>query len=137
MIELDPVIPQDAAFRVAFVCQIAAARTDLRNITSLRSLRLSEVETQLLPMLRVKSSEVQRGAAGLVERLNDVVRPVARKILEWSDGERRFLDRLLDQGEIEPQHLTDDKSLCARIAKQLMLLWKQNQIRKYRDLNVK
>jgi hypothetical protein len=72
-----------------------------------------------------------------VKRLNYVVGPVARKILEWSDGERRFLDRLLDQGEIEPQHLTDDEGLRARIAKQPMLQWKQKHIREYRDLNVK
>jgi len=53
-------------------------------------------------------------------------------LLSWSDRERRFLDRLLDEGELDAAALVDEPVLQGRIARQPMLQWKALNVREYR-----
>lgn len=127
---------ETAEFRLAFLCQVASARTDLRETAEPQNLSKQEIERQMLPLLRARSTEAQIGAGKLMERLNDGVLPIVRKLIQWKEGERLFLHRLLDLGEIEPWHLTDDAKFQERISKQSMLLWKQMHLRKHLGLDM-
>ena len=133
--EYEPAVLETPQFRVAFLCQVASSRSDLRRTEAPQTLGRREVEQKLIPLLRIKSSTAQLGASALLEKLNEVVTPVFQKLVQWSEEEKRFLDAFLDSGEIAPHHLTDDKDLQARISEQSMLLWKQMHVRKHLGLD--
>ena len=59
-------------------------------------------------------------------------RNILSKLLPFTDGEKKFLDLLLDKGEIDPTCLTDDTSLQDRIRKQLLLEWKAINVRQHK-----
>jgi hypothetical protein len=129
LIEIAPHLPEDTRFRIALVCQAAGARQDLRTPTvDPTRLAPQAVANQLLPLLRVGDDRARLDATTLSRRLLDVLGTAAPRLVQWSPGERLFLDRLLDQGRIEPEHLTDDPALRERIARQPMLRWKQRHI---------
>ena len=52
-------------------------------------------------------------------------------VLPLSDGEKEFLDRLLDYGEIRPAILTEDEELADRIQNHPALEWKALNVRKH------
>jgi hypothetical protein len=54
------------------------------------------------------------------------------RLLSWSDDERRFLDRLHDEGVVEAELLHPDPEMQARICSQPMLLWKALNVREHR-----
>jgi hypothetical protein len=110
-INYQPTILEEHGFRVALLCQAAGSRTDLRHVDAIRTLSRHEVVSQLLPLLRVRSSTAPFRTAELLEKLNDGVRPTVQEIVKWSDAERHFLERFLGSGELEPQHLTEDGEL--------------------------
>lgn len=62
-----------------------------------------------------------------------MVQPGPEKLKKQGYGERRFLDRLLDEGDIEPEHLTDEDTLRHRISRQPMLLWRQQHVREHKE----
>jgi hypothetical protein len=68
----------------------------------------------------------------LAQRLSDVGRTVAARLLAWSDRERAFLDRLLDHGEIAQELLTDDPAMQAAVREQPLLEWKALNVREFR-----
>jgi hypothetical protein len=53
-------------------------------------------------------------------------------VLPLRRNERRFLDGLLDEGEIDPTLLTDDPALVARIAIHPGLTWKALNVKKHK-----
>ena len=71
----------------------------------------------------------------ITEALQSKVRPVVEKMIQWSEGESRFLDRLLDDGELEPEHVADDLEIQERISRQPMLRWKQKHVRQHKGLD--
>jgi hypothetical protein len=60
------------------------------------------------------------------------VSPALGRLLDWSPEERRFLDRLLDDGEIEAETLHDDPAVQEWVRKQSMLVWKARHVREHR-----
>ncbi len=133
LLELDPDLTGRPAFRTAFVCFVAATRTDARQLRPDHGL-LSDlaVERDLEPLLR-------RGPGGRVADRSELagwiqqrVAPAVESLLAWSAGERRFLDRLLDDGEIDAAALHDDPGVQERIRRQPMLAWKAAHVRAHR-----
>ncbi len=119
-----------SAFRLALVCFLAAAREDLRGRRRAGAeLVRNEVRTQLLPVLRRKPGEPIPDADELMTRIRDRLPAAVERMTNWSAGERRFLDRLLDEGELEPEHLSPEVGLQQRIRAQPMLRWKQRHVR--------
>jgi hypothetical protein len=57
---------------------------------------------------------------------------VPETLLAWSDRERRFLDRLLDHGEIDAESLHPDPAVQELVRKQPMLRWKAQNVREHR-----
>ena len=55
-------------------------------------------------------------------------------LLPFDEGERAFLDRLLDHGEIDGALLTADQELRQRINAQPWLEWKAQNVRQHRGL---
>lgn len=49
----------------------------------------------------------------------------------FTEAEREFLDRVLDQGEIRAELLTADEALAGRIAQHPSLAWKAQNVRKH------
>jgi hypothetical protein len=107
-------------------------RVDWRTV-SLESVGFGfeEVRDQLLPVLR---STVVRGDRELRNWANRMVADCRRglsRLLPFTIEERRFLDGVLDLGEVRPELLTSDSELARRIADQPMLAWKARNVRRH------
>jgi len=72
------------------------------------------------------------GEADLASWIESTVSPAVDRLLDWSAAERRFLDRLLDDGEIDAEALRDDPAGQERIRKQPMLVWKARHVREHK-----
>lgn len=120
------------AFRLAFVCYAGANRQDLRDVDPARvAVSGKDVDRQLLPLLRVERRR-DPDAASLAARLNETCVAAARQLVEWGNTERRFLDRLCDDGAIEPEHLTEDVAEQELIRRQPSLEWKALNVRRFK-----
>ena len=120
-------------FRQAFVILGAEQRHDLRRI-AVEDVAVSgkSMQDTLLPMLRIEGRPFDGDVNELTDRINEVCREAAGRLLAWSAGERVFLDRLLDRGEIVPEALSDHPERQAIIATQPALQWKALNVRKFR-----
>lgn len=131
LLSIAPDLPDRPGFRLAFVCQVAASRTDFRDLeTVVRMPDVVEVRQKLIPLLRIDPDAPRLEPETLADDLHRRLGPSIRRVLKWSKKERAFLDRFLDTAEIEPRLLTEDQALGERIRTQPMLLWKQQHLRK-------
>ncbi|MDP2956003.1 MAG: nucleotidyl transferase AbiEii/AbiGii toxin family protein [Longimicrobiales bacterium] len=133
LLELAPDLLRRIPFRVAFVCFVAASRFDARNLRRSRPLvsRIA-IERDLQPLLRLESGIATPTRAQLGEWIEETAAPAIDLLLTWSAGERAFLDRLLDDGEIDAAALHDDLHVRERILRQPMLAWKAQHVREHR-----
>ena len=53
-------------------------------------------------------------------------------MLPFTKSESAFLDRILDDGRIEPSLLTTDRDLAERITSQPLLEWKALNVRQHK-----
>lgn len=58
----------------------------------------------------------------------EICREKLAGLFDWSTGERRFLDALIDRGEIDPSGLDAPPEVIARIARMPMLAWKAQNV---------
>lgn len=123
-----PGLLADPGFRTAFACAVGSSRADLRTSTRVAHLTAREVEQSLIPVLRARGRRPV--AKEVCEQLEDQITSAIPELLHWSDAERVFLARLLDEGSLEPEHLTRDPDLRDRIAAQPMLQWKLRHVRR-------
>ena len=136
LLEADPGLLGRLGFRLAFVCQLAAGRKDfLEAAPEIRLPGTLDVRQKLLPLLRVVAEAAAADPARLASELRERLAPAVRDLLSWTAGERRFLTRLTLEGELEPEHLTDDVALQERVRAQPMLLWKRRHVRRHRGLD--
>jgi hypothetical protein len=133
LLDLHPDLLERPSFRVAFVCSAAASRIDARKLRPRQPiLPPLAYQRDLEPLLRT-SREDRGGNPSKVPRwIEDRVTPALERLLSWSATERAFLDRLLDEGEIEAALLLNDPDVQARIPMQPMLQWKAQHVRDYR-----
>ena len=120
--------------RTAFVVYGAMNRKDWRGV-SVQDVAFDprELASQLMPALRVGSVQGLE-AADYGERLVDECRRALSALLPFNDAELTFLDRLLDQGEIDAAVLTQDPELRQRIQAQPLLEWKAQNVRRHKGL---
>lgn len=72
-----------------------------------------------------------RDAGGMrawIEETVSLCRARLAGLFEWSAGEARFLDALIDRGEIDPSGLDAPPEVLARIARMPMLAWKAQNV---------
>ncbi|MBI2457250.1 MAG: nucleotidyl transferase AbiEii/AbiGii toxin family protein [candidate division NC10 bacterium] len=135
LLESVPDLLRRPGLRTAFVVQAAAVRQDLRTKDpSAVRVTARAVRDELLPLLRIEARPFDGDPNEMSEHLNVVCTNLAKRLLRWRQGERAFLDRILEMGEIVPGLLTDDPDLQDRIAGQPMLRWKAMHVRQYRRL---
>jgi hypothetical protein len=133
LLDLIPDLLERPAFRVAFVCSIAASRADARELRPAGgAVSEAEFESELEPLLRRRGGGIGLERRALLAWITARCASALGSLLSWSDRERRFLDRLLDEGEIDAPALVDDPELQGRIAAQPMLQWKALNVREHR-----
>ena len=120
--------------RTAFVVYGAMNRRDWRTVSvEDAAFDRAELASQLLPSLRASSARASE-AASLGEGLVDECRQVLSAVLPLSSAERAFLDRLLDEGQIDATMLTSDPALQERVRGQPLLEWKAQNVRRHKGL---
>ena len=120
--------------RTAFVVYGAMNRRDWRTITvDDVAFDPRELSGQLLPSLPASAVDGM-DAAEYGWMLVEDCRRALSALLPFDEGERAFLDRLLDHGEIDGALLTADQELRQRINAQPWLEWKAQNVRQHRGL---
>lgn len=124
----------DTRLRIGFIVIGAMNRKDWRTITIEDvDFDASELHEQLMPVLRTLDDGDRRDADAWARRMISECREGLVRLLPFRDGERAFLDRLLDHAEIRPELITDDAELADRIASHPLIAWKALNVRKHRE----
>ena len=133
---LDTDYLQRERLRIAFVVYGGMNRKDWRTV-SVDDVNFNSAEFagQLGPTLRAHQSLGQKAAAEYGARLVEECRKALSIVLPVTDGERAFLDLLLDRGEIDASILTSDTTLQERIQAQPLLEWKAHNVRRHKGLS--
>jgi len=122
--------------RIAFVVYGGMNRKDWRTV-SIEDVDLdpAELTRSLIPTLDTRAIQEQETPAEFGARLVRECREGLGVVLPFNDAERKFLDLLLDKGEIDSTLLTSDETLQKRIRQQPLLKWKALNVRKYKGLS--
>jgi len=128
-----PDLVRQPAFRIAFVCFVAGSRTDPRQLVR-AGVVLSDrtIEQDLDPLRRRHRQGIHPTLNALRDWIAQTVEPALGPLLEWSTREARFLDLLMDDGEVAAEALVDDAEVQDRIRRQPMLNWKAQHVRERR-----
>lgn len=125
---------EQGRLRLAFVVYGAMQRKDWRTVLPGNvGLEAQELERRLLPVLRTGLDDYS--TPGWAESMVGECRERLRVVLPFNEAEREFLDRLLDDGEIEPSLLTEDEELAGRIRNHPGLKWKALNVKKFRGIS--
>ena len=133
LLDLMPDLIQRTEFRIAFLCFVGGSRNDARELRpSVPLLPPRSLEREVEPLLRRAPGGEIRDRDELADWIEGMVTPAVEPLLAWLPGERRFLDRLLDRGEIDAAALHADPDVQDRIRRQPMLQWKARHVRAHR-----
>mgnify|MGYP000896496573 CR=1 FL=1 len=122
--------------RLGFVVYGAMNRRDWREVSAEDvDFDPKELANQLVPTLRNRQPGRANKPAEIGVRLLEDCRKGLSWLLPFTDGERTFLDRILDKGRIEPEHLTNDPEMVRIILNHPSLKWKALNVRKHRGLS--
>ena len=92
-----------------------------------------ELENELIPVVRAEPL-AKRKAGVWAESMIAECRDRLGAVLPMAANEIAFLDRILDQGEIEPELLTTDGEMAERIRIHPLLQWKAVNVQKHRKV---
>jgi len=122
--------------RIAFVVYGGMNRKDWRTV-SIEDVNFDPVELTrlLIPTIDTRAIQEQGSPAEFGERLVRKCREGLGVVLPFNDAERKFLDLLLDKGEIDSTLLTANETLQKRIQQQPLLKWKALNVRKHKGLS--
>ena len=133
LLELAPDLLERPGFRLAFLVYVAGSRHDVRRLRpGDEAVTSAEVRSQLLPLLRVERRPFDGDPERIAGRLNEVCTAAGERLLAWSEGEREFIDRLSDRGEIVAELIADDPVSQTSVREQPLLQWKALNVRKFR-----
>lgn len=118
--------------RLAFVVYGAMNPQDWRTVTAADiGPATRDLDTYLRPLLRGEAGR-STNLPGWEERLVEEVREGLSAVLPLRGNERAFLDRLLEDGEIQPALLTEDAALAETLRSHPALLWKVQNVRRHK-----
>ena len=122
--------------RTAFVAYGAMVRRDWRTVgvEDIR-LRARDVRNHLLPLLPDGELEASDDPDSYGRQLVSDCREGFSRVLPLRDNEMAFLNRLLDNGRVEPSLLTDDADLQLKLISHPLLNWKALNVRKHNEQN--
>lgn len=119
--------------RLAFVLYGAMNRKDWRTV-SIDDVNFStqELENSLIPVLRTDVIGDQNKETW-TNTLVGECREALSVVLPLEPNEKEFLDKLLDQGEIEASLLTNDFSMADKINTHPLLAWKALNVKHHKN----
>ncbi|MEE8378613.1 MAG: nucleotidyl transferase AbiEii/AbiGii toxin family protein [Candidatus Aminicenantaceae bacterium] len=122
--------------RLGFVVYGAMNRKDWRKV-SIDDINFDPIDLkrQLFPMLRMDGVEFQADPEEYGAHLVEECRKDLSFVLPFTESERKFLDLLLDKGEIDATILTTNPALQQRIQKQPLLEWKALNVKRHKGLS--
>jgi predicted nucleotidyltransferase component of viral defense system len=120
--------------RLAFVLYGGMNIEDWRKMaTSDIDKAVNDLDRNLMPLLRQEALDTLRATSDYRgEQLARECREALAAVLPLTEMEVRFLNRLNDEGEIEPEHLSADSDLSERIRCHPGLIWKAVNVKKHR-----
>ena len=125
----------DAKLRLAFLVYGGMNIEDWRKVSVEHvAFDLEELKQNLIPVLRGEAVTKFEDGREWSERLVRETRENLLRVLPFTTGESQFLEALLEQAEIIPEHLTDDASMISKIKSHPMLHWKALNVRKFKNL---
>lgn len=118
-----------AHLRLAFLIYGGMNRRDWRTI-KIEDIGFdgTELQNKLLPVLNQNELQQTSLAKKLVTECQSVLSP----LLSFTQNEKIFFDRLLDEGEIEASLITSDPVLQKKINLHPGLLWKAQNVKQFR-----
>jgi hypothetical protein len=122
--------------RIAFVTYGGMNRKDWRTV-SIEDVDFdaSEFTRLLIPTLHLRTTEEHQSPAVYGAHLVRECREGLSAVLPFADEESKFLDLLLDRGEINSTLLTSDTTLQRRIQGQPLLEWNAINVRRQKGLS--
>lgn len=118
--------------RKGFLIYGAMNRTDWRTISVDNiTIDLQELKSKLLVVIHneaYQKNTLKKWANELIEKCKAAL----HEFTCFTENEVKFLNEILDKGNIEPGYLTDDKELHEKILNHPGLLWKAQNVRNYR-----
>jgi predicted nucleotidyltransferase component of viral defense system len=119
--------------RLAFIVYGAMDRKDWRNVSEKDiGYRANALMNELVPVLRSHEISDDYDREAWASRLVDECRKAISIVLPFTEGEREFLDRLLDHGEINPSLITNDEDMSDKIRNHPGLQWKALNVREFK-----
>jgi len=118
--------------RLAFIVYGAMSRRDWRTVApSDVDFDIAYLEQRLIPTLRASGVEsIRKDHFG--KDLVEDCRNFLAGLLPFTKAEMKFLNRVLDKGEIGPELLTTDVGLQDRIRRHPLLEWKALNVKAYK-----
>lgn len=116
--------------RLAFIVYGGMNRHDWRTI-KIEDIGFDsqELQNKLIPVLNQKDLQNTSFATQLVSECQQAL----SGLLPFTDNERKFFDRLLDEGEIESSLITSDVDMQLKISVHPGLLWKAQHVKKFTE----
>jgi predicted nucleotidyltransferase component of viral defense system len=119
--------------RLGFVLYGAMNRKDWRTVNAADvDYDARELANQLIPAVRSESLAGQE-TRGWAEHMVEECRDGLAAVLPLSYSETKFLDQLLDHGQIRPELLTDDTEMTGRIMSHPLLQWKALNVQEHKS----
>lgn len=121
--------------RIAFVVYGGMNRKDWRSV-SINDVDYNETDLikQLWPTLHLKTQRELSSPSEYGKKLINDCRSALSVVLPFTDSEQKFLDLLLENGEIDPTVLTSDSTLQNNIQNQPLLEWKVLNVRRHKGI---
>ncbi len=118
--------------RLGFVLYGAMNRKDWRTVkVDDVGYEKEELMNQLAPVVRSDFLAKRKGDDWAQQMITEC-RSRLEVVLPMAANEIEFLDAILDHGRIEPQLLTNDPEMTARITSHPLLLWKAHNVREHK-----
>ena len=122
--------------RIAFVVYGGMNRKDWRTV-SIEDIDFdeSDLTKQLWPTLHSDTQRELISPSDYGRKLINACKNALSVVLPFTDSEQKFLDLLLENGEIDPTLLTSDPLLQRNIQNQPLLEWKVLNVRRHKGLS--
>jgi predicted nucleotidyltransferase component of viral defense system len=121
--------------RLAFVVYGAMNRKDWRTVSEKDiSYSANNLMNELAPFTRFTVTGDIQDPERWASRLVEDCRQAISIVLPFTEGEREFLDRILDRGDIEPSLIITNKEMVNRIRNHPGLQWKALNVREFKGI---
>jgi predicted nucleotidyltransferase component of viral defense system len=121
--------------RLAFVVFGAMNRKDWRTVSEKDiNYHANVLMNELVPVLRSTVTDNINDPEKWASRLVEDCRQAISIVLPFTEGEREFLDRILDLGDIEPSLITTNGGMANRIRNHPGLQWKAFNVRGFKGI---